>query len=308
MSRINVPRPDFKYDTAILVRYYKRAVQNIMHEIEKSDLGNYEATSRALLADITDVLVELDKNAEEWVKENIPESARKGVARSLYTLGIANSIEEAHRMVKFNRLNREMVRAAVADTYQDIAQVTQNIDRRTKAGLRRVFAETIREQYTRGVTGLKTIKRETLNRMYAEMEDTVNSGIIDAAGRRWRADTYVEVVAHEKMNQAYFEANTNEAIARGAFYGVISSHGATDACRYHEGRIVKLVEDAPGDYPTVDELRNTNQIFHVRCLHHVSTLRDPDMLPDSVKDKAEKQAELGEKAISAGGRNPDVKE
>lgn len=308
MTRINVPRPDFKYNTAVLVRYYKRAVQNIMREIERSDLGNYEATSRALLSDISEILTNLDEDTEEWVKENIPESARKGVARSLYTLELADSIEEAERMVKFNKLNREMVRAAVADTYQDIAQVTQNIDRRTKAGLRRVFSETIREQYTQGVTGLQTIKRETLNRMYNEMEDTVNSGIIDAAGRRWKADTYVEVVAHEKMNQAYFEANTNESIARGAYYGVISSHGATDACRYHEGRIVKLIEDAPGDYPTVDELKATNQIFHVRCLHHVSTLRDPSLLPDSVLERAEEQAELGEKAIEAGGRNPDVRE
>lgn len=304
----NVPEPNFKYNVTRLVRYYKRAAQTIMSEIERGDITDLNsANSRAMLKDISEIIVELDDNSREWVRENIPLAARQGVARSLVTLGIAKSLQEAENIVRFNRLNREMVRAAVADTYQDLANVTQNMDRKTKAGLRRVFAETIREQYTQGITGRQTIKRETLNRMYKEMDDLVNTGIIDAAGRKWRPETYVEMVAHEKMNQAYFEANTNEAVARGAYYGVISSHGATDACRYHEGRIVKLIEDAPGNYPTVDELRATNQIFHVRCLHHVSTLRDPSMLPDSVKDKAEKQAELGEKAIEAGGRNPDVK-
>lgn len=302
----NVPKPNFQDDVGILVNYYKRAVLDIMHEIESSDITMYQTNSRALLADIADVIVDLDKKSEAWVKKNIPKSAREGVARSLVTLGIVKNLEEAEKFVKFNKLNRNMVAAAVADTYQDIAQVTQNIDRKTKAALRRVFAETIREEYTKGVTGLKTIKRETLNRMYKDIGESVNSGIIDAAGRRWRADTYVETVAHEKMNQAYFEANMNEAIAREAYYGVISSHGATDACRYHEGRIVKLIEDAPGDYPTVDELRNTNQIFHVRCLHHVSTIRSVDILPDSVIEKAEKQAELGERAVEMGGRNPEI--
>lgn len=303
---LNVPKPDFKYDVGILVSHYKKAVETIIHEIETSDVTMYQSNSRALLADIADIIIELDKSSEAWVRKHIPESAKEGIARSLVTLELAKTLEEARKIVKFNKLNRNMVSAAVADTYQDIAQVTQNIDRKTKAALRRVFAETIREEYTQGVTGLKTIKRETLNRMYKDIGESVNSGIIDAVGRRWKADTYVETVAHEKMNQAYFEANTNEAIARGAYYGVISSHGATDACRYHEGRIVKLIEDAPGNYPTVDELRNTNQIFHVRCLHHVSTIRSVDILPDSVLEKAEKQAEVGERAVEIGGRNPDV--
>lgn len=303
----NIPAPDFQYSVTRLVRYYKRAATDIMHEIERSDLsaGNV-ANSRAVLKDISEIIVDLDNNSEEWVKENVPLAARRGVERALVVLGVAQTFEEAERIVKFNRINREMVRAAVADTYQDVAQVTRNMDRKTKAGLRRVFSEVMREQYTQGVTGARTIKRETLNRMYKEMDGLVNTGIVDAASRKWKPETYVETVTLEKMNQAYFEANVNESVSRGAFYGVISSHGATDACRFHEGRIVKLVDSAPGDYPTIDELKNSGQIFHVRCLHHVSTLTDLSRLPESVLNKADKQAKLGARAIAAGGRSPDV--
>lgn len=300
----NVPKPVFDYKVAILVSYYKKASQKIINEIERSNITT--GNSRAVLKDVSEIIVDLDDNSRGWVEDNIPLSARQGIARSLVTLGEAKTFEEAEKIVGFNKLNRSMVQAAVADTYSDLAQVTQNIDRKTKAGLRRVFSEVAREQYTQGISSRQTIKRETLDRMYKEIDDMVNTGIIDAAGRRWRPETYVETVGIEKMNQAYFEANTNEAIARGAYYGVISSHGATDACRYHEGRIVKLTEDAPGDYPTVEDLKASGQIFHIRCMHHVSTLRNLDMLPESVLDKAEEQAELGEKAISAGGRNPDV--
>lgn len=278
-----------------------------MNKIERTMIeSQYTANTRATLKDVTEILTELDEDSRVWVQENIPRSARQGVARSLVSLGIANTLQEAEKIVNFNKLNRGMVQAVVADTYQDLAQVTQNIDRKTKAGLRRIFSEVAREQYTSGVSGGRTIKRETLNRMYKEMDNIVNTGIVDSAGRKWRPETYVDVVAQEKMNQAYFEASTNEAVARGAFYGVISSHGASDACRYHEGRIVKYVDDAPGDYPTVEELRSTNQIFHVRCRHHVSAVRNPEGLPESVLEKAEKQAELGDEALSKGGRNPTV--
>lgn len=303
---LNVPAPDYDYNTQTLVKYYQRAASNIMREIERNEANLYTANSRALLSDIASIIVDLDENAESWIKENIPLSAREGIARSLVTLGVVETLEEANTIVKFNKLNRSMVQAAVADTYQDLLYVTQNMERKTKAGIRKAISEVMREQYTEGVSGIKTIKRKTLDRMYKEVDDLVNTGIIDSAGRKWRPETYVDVVAREKMNQTYFEANTNESIARGAYYGVISSHGAKDACRFHEGRIVKLTEDAPGDYPTVDNLRHTGQIFHVRCKHHVSTLRDVSLLPESVLNKAEKQAELGEKAVSAGGRNPDV--
>lgn len=303
----NFPRPNFDYRTAVMVSYFKRAVRQIMQEIEQSNITAVRSVnSRVMLSDISKVIVDLDKNSEEWVKENIPYSARQGIARSLVSLGVARNLKEAESIAKFNRLNRNMVEAAIADTYQDLAQATRNIDNKSKIALRRIISESMKEQYAKGVAGQRTVKRETLNRLYRELESFVDTGFVDAAGRRWRAETYVQMITHEKMNQAYFEANTNEAIARGAFYGVISSHGAIDACRYHEGRIVKLIEDAPGDYPTVDELRNTGQIFHVNCMHHVSVIRDVDMLPESVLLKAERQAEIGEEAQEIGGRSPDV--
>ncbi|MEN2464917.1 phage minor capsid protein [Ornithinibacillus sp. JPR2-1] len=303
----NPSSPNFDINVAILVKQYKRAAEDIMREIERREVTSlYGANARAALSDIADIIVDLDKSSEEWVKQNIPESARKGVARSFLTLGVVDTLQEAEKIVNFNKINREMVRAAVQDTYQDLANVTQNMDRKTKAGLRRIFSETMREQYTQGVMGVRTIKREALNRMYKEMEGLVNTGIIDAAGRKWKPETYVETITLEKMNQAYFEANINESISRGAVYGVISSHGATDACRYHEGRIVKLVDNAPGDYPTIDQLKATKQIFHVRCKHQVNTLRDLSKLPQSVLKHAQEQAERGNEAIAAGGRNPKI--
>jgi hypothetical protein len=58
-------------------------------------------------------------------------------------------------------------------------------------------------------------------------------------------------------------------------YATISSHGATDGCAPYEGKVVKLVSEAPGSYPTVDELRSSNKIFHPNCKHTIIPIRDP---------------------------------
>src|SRR5690606_30672601 len=89
-----------------------------------------------------------------------------------------------------------------------------------------------------------------------------------------------------------------------SFYGIISSHGAKDACRFHEGRIIKLTANAPGPYPTIEQLRATNQIWHPNCKHTFTTISDLDALPDDVRTRAEKQHERGEAAIRTGKRNP----
>lgn len=139
-----------------------------------------------------------------------------------------------------------------------------------------------------------------------DIGDALDTGLIDSAGRRWKPSTYAETVVRTKMLNAHIDSTTNEALECGAQYGIISSHGASDACRFHEGRIVKLDPNAPGDYPTVDELRSTLQIFHPNCKHVVSPMKNLDIMSDSRRQKAESQGELGKRAISVGGRNPKI--
>jgi len=85
----------------------------------------------------------------------------------------------------------------------------------------------------------------------------------------------VDMVSRTKMMRMTMDATINEAVDREAYYGVISSHGARDACRNWEGKIVKLVADAPGDYPYYGNLP-TREIFHPRCSHVISPVRRPD--------------------------------
>lgn len=301
------PKPNYEYEVNELVRYYQVAIMEIFAELERYDLTDYQrANSRAVLAHVSEILSELNENAKSWVETNVPKAARQGVIHTIYELGVVATLAEAERIYKFNRPNKEAIAAIIADTQADLLAVTQNVDRKVRAAVRQVTAEVMRHNMTRGINGVKGIRREILAELRKRLGDAVNTGIIDAAGRRWKPNVYVDMLSRTKLMETYHTAKTNEALGRGAYLALISAHGAKDACRFYEGSIMKLSANAPGNYPTYDELRASGQIWHPRCQHTFTTFMSTDYLPDDVIGKAERQAERGERALSAGGRNPKI--
>ncbi|KRT92201.1 minor capsid protein [Bacillus licheniformis] len=270
---MRVPEPKYSYQTDQLATYYKDAVQDILIELDRVDIDNFRrANANATLASISEILSELDDKSKAWVEKNIPKAARDGVINTIVSLGVAETIDKASQIASFSRLNKEMVAAAVADTQADLLAVTQNIDRKTKAAVRKAVSDSMRYHMTRGTNGRRTIASDIRN----TLQQSVKTGIIDGAGRRWRPEVYADMATRTKMMETYREATTNEALRRNVYYAKISSHGAKDACRFYEGRIMKLTEDAPGNYPTYDQLKASGEIFHPNCKHVYSPIRNPE--------------------------------
>lgn len=276
MPAAKIPEPNYDYKISRLVLAYKKAIAAILAELDRIDIANMSrANSAAALIEVTKILASLDEESAAWVAENIPQAVRDGVLTALVSL----DVKDAEKLVKFTKINRELVAAAVADTQADLLAVTKNVERRVRTAVRQVTAESMRANLTKGVNGRRTISADILAGLRKKLGDSVNTGIIDAAGRRWKPEVYVEMVTRTKMEESHREATVNEAIGRRAYYGRISRHGATDACRNWEGRIVKLVRDAPGDYPYFGDLPR-REIFHPNCRHQISPIRDPKLLAD----------------------------
>lgn len=275
MNRI--PEPIYEKDVATLVRYFRRAMDDIEAELMRMDLSDFRrANALAVQAQIREILKDLDANITAWASTTFTKAAQEGVARSIVSLGVAETFSEAMKLVKFNELNKSLIELAIADTQADLLQVTQNMDRRTRNAIRQGMADVMRENMAQGVNDVRSIRRDFLAEARRQLGDSLNTGIIDASNRRWKPTDYADMVTRTKLHTTYREAARNDAIDRGAFYGVISSHGATDACRNWEGKVVKLVADAPGPYPYIGDLPR-REIFHPRCRHHVSPIRRPDL-------------------------------
>lgn len=266
------PEPQYDYQTNRLAGYYQEAVRDILVELERIDLDNFRrANALATLKSISEILSDLDEKSSAWVKKNVPKAATDGIARALVTLDVAKTVADAEKIVVFNEVNEYMVAAAVADTQSDLLAITQNVDRKTRAAVRKAVSDSMRLNMTKGTNG----RRSITDLVRKSLRASVNTGIIDARGNRWKPEVYADMVVRTKMMETYREAHTNEAVSRGAYYAQISSHGAKDLCRLHEGQIIKLTDDAPGNYPTYDELKATGEIFHPRCKHVISTIRNP---------------------------------
>lgn len=271
------PDPTYEYEVNRLVAYYKRAIADIQRELERLDLSNFSrANANAALAEITKVLRGLNAESAAWVEENVAKAVSDGISRTVMALGVVETLAEAEALVKFNRLNQNLVKTVIADTQKDLLVVTQNVDARVRSAVQQAVGEALRSNYARGVTGRRTINRDIIAMLRKDLGDSVNTGIVDRANRRWKPDVYVDMVSRTKLMLAHTEATVNEAVGRGVLYGQISSHGAKDACRNYEGKIVKLVADASGSYPYIGNLRGGRDIFHPNCRHIVNPVRNPE--------------------------------
>lgn len=286
MSRI--PEPSYDYDVDKLVSAFKQALQKVRNELNGMELtGMRRAIVLVTIREIESILSELLDDADDWIQEYIPKAASGGVAETLVALGVVETVEEAIKAVKFSKIIENMVAAAIADTQADILAVTQNVERKVRSAIRKAYADSVRENMAAGINGRRTISRDALDRMRQELGKSLDSGIIDAAGRRWRPDTYVEMLTRTKMMNTYREATTISALERDAQYAVISRHGATDACSNWEGKIIKLTAEAPGPYPTYDQLRATKEIFHPHCKHTFTPIRSVRRYEDGEDDPDE---------------------
>lgn len=266
-----VPQPNYEYDVKRLVKAFEQALKDVQRELDALFLTDFErAQILAVEKSIRNILSDMTKYGDEWATVAMTTAASEGIASTIYALGLASTYEDAVKIVKFNTTNKRLVDAAIADTQADLLAVTQNIERQAKLAIRKATAEAMRYKLTRRINATQDISKEIRQRIVK----ATDVAIIDARGNRWKVSNYADMLARTKMMHAHREASINEALSEGSYYGRISRHNAKDACRKWEGKVVKLVADAPGDYPYVGDLPR-KEIFHVNCKHLIIPLRNP---------------------------------
>lgn len=277
-----VPQPTFDYDAKKLSKQYSKALKEVQGELNSLLLTDMQrANTIAAEANIKSILSDIKKYGDDWATVSMTKAGQEGIASTIYSLGLADSMEEALKIAKFNQVNRRLMSAAIADTQADLLAVTNNIDRRATLAIRRATAEAMRSQLAQGINGSRALSSAIRN----QITQATDVAIIDARGNRWKVGTYADMLARTKMMEAHRESSINEALSEGAHYAVISSHGAVDACGRWEGRTIKLVADAPGDYPYLGDI-SRRELFHPNCKHLISPIRVPDDIRESLRNQA----------------------
>jgi hypothetical protein len=270
--------PDFDKEIANLTALYDKSIEDVRRVLDSIDLSRFTPRKQtAILRQVHDILAQLNDESSGWITAHMADAAIAGAVVSVLALGGAKTVAGAEKAIKSRTVTDELVKAAMSDTQNDLLAVTQNVERKVRAAVRQAYGGVLRSNLSRGVNGRKTMNADVIDKLRKQLGDSLNSGIIDAAHRRWKPSVYVDMATRTKMMRLSLEATATEALSRDAQYGVISSHGAKDGCGRWEGRVVKLTADAPGDYPLLDDLYGGGYtIFHPNCRHVVSPVMDPN--------------------------------
>lgn len=292
MAYREIPEIRHNKDIEHIIKYYKRAYNQVVIELirlldEPNVSDIYRQQEGSLARQIQLILQQADEQALPETEALIRKAFTEGQAQAIFALGDAETLTEATKGISFSTLAVQSVDAIITDTFEDVLALTNRTDKKIKQTVRKIAGETMRLNAIHQL-GYETTRKEIISKLLKEgfTKDIKKDfkGVTDSAGRRWKLDSYVSMLVKTKMQQSYTEGIITESIERGTDLGVISSHGASDACHYYEGMVISLTGNTQG-YLSYQELRASNQIFHPHCKHTITPLRDISLLPQELQDK-----------------------
>lgn len=98
------------------------------------------------------------------------------------------------------------------------------------------------------------------------LSNTINTEFVNKVGSRYNSRSYFEMLGRTVVSQFGNQVYEDVMIESGIDLARISSHGAVDRCKRWEGKIVSITGATPG-YPTLQESRESGDIWHPRCKH-----------------------------------------
>lgn len=107
--------------------------------------------------------------------------------------------------------------------------------------------------------------------------------VVDSRGRKWKLNTYVDVVVQTYAHRMYVNGLKDFAGAtgKGDLAKIPYNASTTDACMQFQNMVISMTGQTAG-YMTYDQLANTGHIFHPRCRHHPIPYWDETQIPPHV--------------------------
>ena len=284
----NMPTPSYVRDKAKLLKELNKAYMEMFNYLILAltfNPNNPQVIREAMILRQMNIwITELNKSMGKSLEKLIYKTFLEGQAYHMLAVGNVDTWAEAIAIAQFDAISRPKVEALFADTYNDILQATNN----TPLSVKKIVRDTVQKvaqyhslkntNYTEQANQLlKELSKKGLSEQVAK-EGFV--GVIDRKGRQWDLRTYSNMVIKTKVTQAFTEGVRHEAEVSGLDLAVISNHGAKDACSKWEGVVISLNGKTKG-YPTYEQARATNEIWHPNCEHTLHPIRNLDLLhPD----------------------------
>lgn len=244
---------------------------------------------------ISSVIADLNHDIENQISDQLEFAYYLGFALGLMSyydsMGISYTFKAV--MLEVSTMVEKSVLIEMKKvTMNDLLQVTRNTEFVVKKYIQDTLNKhlTIKNMQNMGRTDLSSllINELTGKQLKNAIEDNMIA-IVDKAGRRWKVESYVDMVVQTKAHQVYVQGLQDFAKKNGGgdLARIPFSPTTTDACLKFEGMIISMTGASAG-YRTYAELKATNLIFHPRCRHHPKPYWNEAQIPKDDKKTHDK--------------------
>ncbi len=199
-----------------------------------------------------------------------PEAAGRAVTDA-YTAGRAAAANDLSIGAgTFTGTNQAAVRALAEETVGLLGQTHARILRTTLDAYRSVIAETSVPGVVTGTESRRQAAQSALNRF----ADRGVTGFVDAAGRRWELESYVEMATRTGASKAMIGGRLDGYVAAGRDLVIVSdAPEECSRCRQFEGKVLSISGQSTG---TLDRgfavagtvsMATSAGLFHPGCRH-----------------------------------------
>lgn len=242
---------------AIIKTYADASLTLLQRIVEKEARGTRTAFERALLADIAEVVADLDVKAGAWLQEAVPQFYLEGMQQNLDTLNKLGI--DVAKQATITKVHESAIKVLVENAFDDLTTANHAVGRKVRDNLRRIGLDAVTTKVSTGQTVRETAKgiRE---RLAAE-------GLKSVQGMRLEA--YASMVARSTSAEAGNRGRINQGTELGYDLVRMSSHASPcPICAKFEGRIYS-VSGKSREYPPLygTAFRGGYASIHPNCRH-----------------------------------------
>jgi hypothetical protein len=245
-----------------LIEMYRRGFEEILRIIvEKEAKGQWTQYWRDLLLEVRAILQQLDEYADTWIEQTIGQVYSQAAAQTaVFVIGLGK-VSAANPA--FAQVHQRAIDVLAQNLAGNLRDATQYVGRQTEDVFRRVQLEQAARKYAAGAT-IEDMKKKVIQQLL----DQGQTAFKDKLGRKWRLDTYAEMVARTITREAASVATINTCKEFGLDLVQVTTHYPTcHLCAPLQGKVFSL-SGKDRRYPKYGE--NEARIpRHPNCRHSI---------------------------------------
>lgn len=242
-----------------LIELYRQGFQEILRIlIQKEAKGQWTQYWKDVLKDVYDILSQLDSNTQQWIEQTIGQVYSQATAQTAAFLMQLGQYQKSNK--DFAQIHQRAIDVVAQNMSDNMRDAFQFIGRRVDDVFRQIGLEETGRKYASGTT-IRDMKQKVIQRLL----DQGQTAFVDKLGRKWRLDTYAEMVARTTTREAASIATINECKEFDVDLVQISTHYPTcELCAQLQGKVFSI-SGKDKRYPKLtDEYRPP---IHPNCRH-----------------------------------------